>query len=64
MNWQKNKKDSLVNQKYYIVNGNKNICKVKLSSGWRCELWHRQNGIREFIATGNLDELKQIAREM
>jgi len=39
MTWQKNTKDSTINQKYYMVNGNKTVCKVVLNGVTHYELW-------------------------
>jgi hypothetical protein len=50
--------------KYHIASGIFSICKIYMSGKPRYELWKREKGKPEFIATGNLDELKQMAREM
>lgn len=63
MTWQKNKSDSLINQQYYLICGNKTICGWKDSKGWHHELWQRKQGVAEVIARGSLDELKQIAKD-
>jgi hypothetical protein len=39
MNWKRNTKDSKTNQKYYMVNGTKTICKVSVNGKWLYELW-------------------------
>ena len=49
--------------KYYIQSGIFTICKIYMSGKPRYELWKREKGVPEFIATGNLDELKQMAGE-
>jgi hypothetical protein len=57
MKWEKK-------SKYHIQSGIFIICKIYMLGKPRYELWKREKGVPEFIATGNLDELKQMAREM
>jgi len=37
--WKRNEKDSLINQQYYMQEGNKTVCKVVLRGVTGYELW-------------------------
>jgi hypothetical protein len=57
MNWAK--KDQ-----YHIASGIYTICKIYVAGIPRYELWKREKGIPHFIATDNLNKLKQQAKEL
>lgn len=50
--------------KYHIQSGIFTICKIYMSGKPRYELWKREKGIPEFLGTGEVSQLKQIAMEM
>jgi hypothetical protein len=49
---------------YHIASGIFTICKIYLAGIPRYELWKREKGIPYFIATGELNKLKQQAAEL
>ena len=49
---------------YHIASGIYTICKIYLAGIPRYELWKREKGIPYFIATGELQQLKQQAAEL
>ena len=49
---------------YYIASGIYTICKIYLAGIPRYELWKREKGIPHFIATDDLNKLKQQAKEL
>ena len=49
---------------YHIASGIFTICKIFIAGIPRYELWKREKGIPNFIATGELDKLKQQAKEI
>jgi predicted SprT family Zn-dependent metalloprotease len=55
MTWQKNTKDSTINQKYYMVNANKTVCKVVLNGVTHYELWIDKQMVKRWLS---FDEVK------
>jgi len=55
LTWQKNTKDSTINQKYYMVNGNKTVCKVVLNGLTHYELWIDKQMVKRGLS---FDEVK------
>ena len=49
---------------YHIASGIFTICKIYLAGIPRYELWKRENGVAKCIATGELNKLKQQAKEI
>ena len=49
---------------YHIASGIYTICKIYLAGIPRYELWKREKVIPHFIATGDLNKLKQQAKEL
>jgi hypothetical protein len=59
MRWIKNKKDSEINQQYYLINENKSVGKVCVKGVFYYELWvdkkfiKRANSFKEAINNGD-----------
>jgi hypothetical protein len=49
---------------YHITSGIYTICKIYLAGIPRYELWKREKGIPHFIATDDLNKLKQQVAEL
>jgi hypothetical protein len=49
---------------YHIASGIFTICKIYLAGIPRYELWKRENGNSKCITTGELESLKQQAKEI
>jgi hypothetical protein len=49
---------------YHIASGIFTICKIFIAGIPRYELWKRENGVAKCIATGELQQLKQQAKEI
>jgi hypothetical protein len=59
MRWVKNKKDSDINQQYYVTHENKSVCKICIKGVFYYEMWidkkfiKRANSFKEAINNGN-----------